>query len=666
MKENLAGLIKIVGISIILVLIWVFLAWKVPDSFLGPGNIENLLRRTALYGILGIGVAFVIISSGIDLSIGSLVCLCACLLGVFLQVNYVPLEQTDVWEINKADKTMLVSSGIDYQVGDFLWYDGERRDTGMVTVTSVEKIDRAGKSCFVLGLEKAPRKDRKSEGGEPVGSLSATYALTKAQTEEDAKAEAASDPDPDSSDGSERWVGPSWFVAQGANLVDRMGPKDKVRLVHPSKSKKQGVVSSVSAFSDNEIRIELTDPASSVDSQYMMIPIERRQWMSIPMAILSVLGIAILIGVGHGMLITQWNQRPFVVTLCGLMVYRGLARTLTNDQTVGFIEYSDSFGWMASGRWVVYEWVKNVPSTTGGPDELVQMSFGIPYQVFFFVGIAILAMVFLNCSVWGRYVLALGRNEEAARYAGINTNAMTMLTYVICSGLVGVGGILFAIDSNSISPSSFGNFFELWAITAAVLGGCSLRGGEGSIIGVIVGTALMMTLSNSIVLLKIPNELEMILIGLVLLVAVLSDEMFRHFAGRTRILFGSNSMASKPTDLPNSWRFITGQRVLNFGVILTLGWLVFSLVLMFLGSIGTAIAPNVRTGCNLLYPIGFVLATVGVVLGRRIGVFKTVLQIVLMAVPLVGLFFMISNNEKATDYLRQFGFKVGWLGAKKR
>ena len=656
MKENLAGLIKIVGISIILVLIWVFLSLKVPENFLGPGNIENLMRRTALYGILGIGVAFVIIGSGIDLSIGSLVCLCACLLGVFLHVDYAPLEQTDVWELNKKDKTMIASAGIDYQIGDFLWYDGERRDTGMIEVTSVDKIEREGVELFVLGLSKPPRKDRNSEDGTPIGSLSATYPLNKVQLEPPA----SNDPESE----TERWTGPVWFEARGANLAGAMGAKDKVKLVHPSKSKKERIVQSVSVASDDSVRVELTDPAKGIDNQYMMIPIARKPLMSIPLAISAVLAIALLIGVAHGMLVTQWQQRPFVVTLCGLMIYRGLARWITGGQTVGFIEYSDSLGWMASGRWVVYEWTKNVPSTTGGPGELVEMSFGIPFPVFFLVGIALLAIVFLNCSVWGRYIMAIGRNEEAARYAGINTKAMTVLTYVICAGLTGIGAILFAIDSNSIAPSSFGSFFELYAITAAVLGGCSLRGGEGSILGVIVGTALMMTLHNSIVLLKIPDELALVQIGLVLLLAVLSDEMFRHYAGRTRIMYTQSADVSDSLKLSSRGRFVWGQRLLNAGVIFAAAGLISFFVLMFLGSIGTTINPNLRTACNLLYPLGFLLSIVGFLFGRKPGIVKTVLLIAAMAIPLVGLFFMISRNEKSTDYLRQNGIKVGWLGAR--
>ena len=111
---------------------------------------------------------------------------------------------------------------------------------------------------------------------------------------------------------------------------------------------------------------------------------------------------------------------------------------------------------------------------------------------------------------------------------------MICLTYVLCAFITGLGGLLHAIDANSISPSSFGNWFELWAIAAAVLGGCSLRGGEGGIIGVIVGTALMQTLYNMIVLLKIPSELEYVIIGAVILIGVISDELIRRVAGAVR------------------------------------------------------------------------------------------------------------------------------------
>jgi len=130
----------------------------------------------------------------------------------------------------------------------------------------------------------------------------------------------------------------------------------------------------------------------------------------------------------------------------------------------------------------------------------------------------------------------LGRNEEAALYSGINTQRVKLLAYIICTTLAFVGGALFALDSNSISPSSFGNFFELYAIAAAVLGGCSLRGGEGSILGVIIGTAVMQVLNNVIVLLKISGTLEFAIIGSVILIGVLADEAFKSISAKRRAI----------------------------------------------------------------------------------------------------------------------------------
>ncbi len=88
----------------------------------------------------------------------------------------------------------------------------------------------------------------------------------------------------------------------------------------------------------------------------------------------------------------------------------------------------------------------------------------------------------LHRSVYGRHLFAVGRNEEAARYSGIQSRNVITGAYVISGGLAGVASILIAFYTNSVSPSSHGNFYELYAIAAAVLGGCSLRGGEGSIL----------------------------------------------------------------------------------------------------------------------------------------------------------------------------------------
>ena len=94
----------------------------------------------------------------------------------------------------------------------------------------------------------------------------------------------------------------------------------------------------------------------------------------------------------------------------------------------------------------------------------------------------------------------------------------------------GIGGVLFALDVNSVQPAVHGNFYELYAIAAAVLGGCSLRGGEGSILGAVIGAAVLRVLYNAINILGIPTQLEFAIIGAVILLGVIADELVKRFA----------------------------------------------------------------------------------------------------------------------------------------
>lgn len=238
----------------------------------------------------------------------------------------------------------------------------------------------------------------------------------------------------------------------------------------------------------------------------------KKHW-GIPSAMMISLVVSVLIGWIHGQLITRVKLQPFVVTLCGLLIYRGLARWMTQDDVQGFGNDYDGLRYLATGRIKLF----------------FLGEYHLPVPLIILTVIAVIAAVFLNKTVWGRHLLALGRNEEAARYSGIRTERMLVLAYVLCSFLAGIGGILFALDVNSVQPSGQGNFYELYAIAAAVLGGCSLRGGEGSILGVIIGTAIMRVLYNSINVLGISTQLEFAIIGLVILAAVIVDEAVRRW-----------------------------------------------------------------------------------------------------------------------------------------
>ena len=233
-------------------------------------------------------------------------------------------------------------------------------------------------------------------------------------------------------------------------------------------------------------------------------------------ALLAVVVLSLAIGLMHGLLITRLGLQPFVVTLCGLLFYRGFARWLTHDQVQGFGSSYEGLRQLAIGK----------VSLGGG--------FALPIPFFLLVLAGVLAALFLNRTIWGRYLLALGRNETAARYSGIQIERMKVLAYVLCSGTAGLGGILFALDVNSVQPAAHGNFYELYAIAAAVLGGCSLRGGEGSILGVVIGAAVMRLLYNAINVSGIPTQLEFAIIGAVILAGVIADELIRRVASRRR------------------------------------------------------------------------------------------------------------------------------------
>jgi ribose transport system permease protein len=241
------------------------------------------------------------------------------------------------------------------------------------------------------------------------------------------------------------------------------------------------------------------------------------QGWPLPVVLLLAVLVPLGIGLGHGLLVTRLRLQPFIVTLCGLLVYRGLTRGFTQDQTAGFGNGFKALRWLANGE---------IPLLPG---------FGIPVPLLILGIVAGLVAVFLNKTIYGRYLLALGNSEEAARFSGIDTDRMIILAYVICAGLSGLAGLLFVLDVNLAQPVDFGNFYELFAIAAAVLGGCSLRGGSGTVAGVLVGTALIQVLRNMINLVfPAYQNMEYAVIGLVILGGVVADELARRAVARSR------------------------------------------------------------------------------------------------------------------------------------
>jgi ribose transport system permease protein len=210
-------------------------------------------------------------------------------------------------------------------------------------------------------------------------------------------------------------------------------------------------------------------------------------------------------GLINGLLVTKLRLQPFMVTLCGLFIFRSIARWLTNDAKIEELAAP----------------LRHLSTFFEGA------VWGVPVYLIILMGLVVWAVIFLHFSVVGRYFVALGSNEQAARFSGIATDFYKILAYVLCSLLTALYSFLAVMNSPSVAPSSAGQGDELIAIAGAVLGGCSLRGGEGTIYGMIVGTLIIRLLSMMNTFWNIPSAVEGLMIGMILLVGITLDELLR-------------------------------------------------------------------------------------------------------------------------------------------
>jgi ribose transport system permease protein len=254
----------------------------------------------------------------------------------------------------------------------------------------------------------------------------------------------------------------------------------------------------------------------------------RMRGMPIALALLICLGLAVLMGLLHGFLVTKIKVQPFVVTLCGLFIYRGMARFLLQDVTQGYGSGFQALKFLANGRVPSAFWPQGQV-----PLLVAEWSLPMPFIILIISGIGL--GVILNYSVYGRYLRALGSNEKAVLFSGVKTNPMKIVAYVISATCACLAGILFSLDLNTVQPSTAGNMYELYAIAGCVIGGVSLKGGEGSISGVILGTAIVRVLYNAINILGISTTLEFAVVGLVILAGASAEEVIKSLTAKRRL-----------------------------------------------------------------------------------------------------------------------------------
>jgi ribose transport system permease protein len=262
-------------------------------------------------------------------------------------------------------------------------------------------------------------------------------------------------------------------------------------------------------------------------------------WLGVTLAV----GAALVVGLLQGLLITRLRLQPFIVTLGGMLLIRGVSQTIVDG---GVISMGDSrLLNLASGGLLHI-----------GRDPLI----GWPLVIF--GAVAALGAYVLHYTVLGRYIYAIGGNRDAARYSGINVNRVELMTYVISSGAAGIAGICYSAYIGQMSQK-VGESYELYAIAAAVLGGCSLRGGEGTIFGILIGASMMRVIDNGINMFQVqytdpdgirklwrlnPNW-NFIIVGAVILVAVILDQVVHMVQAARRL---KEAGAPKPVAGPPS------------------------------------------------------------------------------------------------------------------
>ncbi|MDG6309625.1 ABC transporter permease [Glaesserella parasuis] len=237
----------------------------------------------------------------------------------------------------------------------------------------------------------------------------------------------------------------------------------------------------------------------------------------VPVPIGMVLGILVggACGLTNGILVTQMKLPPFIATLGMMMVARGLALYVTNAAPVSGMP--ESFAVLGNGA--LFKIVEE------GPNGLPKVVFaGIPYPVIIMIFITVLFTFALTKLKVGRYIYAIGSNEEAARLSGIKTNVVKIYAYVASGLLSGLTGVILASRLVTAQPNG-SVAYELDAIASAVVGGTSLMGGVGTIPGTLIGSFIIGVLRNGLNMNGVSSFVQMIVIGLVIIVAVSLDQL---------------------------------------------------------------------------------------------------------------------------------------------
>lgn len=218
---------------------------------------------------------------------------------------------------------------------------------------------------------------------------------------------------------------------------------------------------------------------------------------SIPLAILAAIAVGVVVGTVNGTVISCLKIPPFIMTLGTMYLCRGITLVITRATPITVT--NNTFKWIGAGTLV-----------------------GLPVPVYIFAVAAIVGQFILSYTATGRFVLAVGSNREAARLSGIKTRWNECKVYIISGIMVAIAGVVYVARLGAAQATA-GQSYEMEAVAASVLGGTSVLGGEGSIIGTVLGAIVVAIVRNAMVLLEISTYYQQVVTGAVILIAVIID-----------------------------------------------------------------------------------------------------------------------------------------------
>lgn len=225
--------------------------------------------------------------------------------------------------------------------------------------------------------------------------------------------------------------------------------------------------------------------------------------------VLAAIGTGALCGTVSGTLTAKMKIPPFIATLGMMMLLKGLSLVVSSDKPIYFTDTENFY--MISQDSLIGYFIPSLP---------------IPNAVLILFALAIVSSITLNRTALGRYTFALGSNEEAVRLSGVNVDRWKIAIYALGGSICGVAGLLIASRLNSAQPA-LGQGYELEAIAAVVIGGTSLSGGAGTILGTIIGAFIISVLTNGLRIMSVAQEWQIVVTGLIIILAVYADILRR-------------------------------------------------------------------------------------------------------------------------------------------